>query len=162
MQTTTNTDTPTEKPINLKTLNDSLWALFARIPDWALSLLARLGVAGVFWRSGQTKIDGWQLNEFTYFLFETEYALPLIPFKAAAYIATFAEHFFPLLLVIGLATRFSAGALLVMTLVIQIFVYPMSWPDHAVWAISMLLIMSRGPGMLSLDHLIQTKFCDKK
>jgi len=160
MQTVT--DTSTEKPKNLITLNNSLWALFASIPDWTVSLLARLGVAGVFWRSGQTKVDGWQLNEFTYFLFETEYALPLIPFKAAAYIATVAEHLFPLLLVIGLATRVSAGALLIMTLVIQIFVYPASWPDHAVWAISMLFIMSRGPGILSLDHLVKTKIFNDK
>lgn len=162
MPTIADTKNTAEKSQSLKSLNNSLWALFARIPDWAISLLARLGVAGVFWRSGQTKVDGWQLNEFTYFLFETEYALPLIPFKAAAYIATIAEHFFPLLLVIGLATRFSAGALLVMTLVIQVFVYPMSWPDHAVWAMAMLFIMSRGPGGLSLDHLLKTKIFNEK
>lgn len=141
----------------IKSLNNSLWNIFACIPDWSMSLLARFAVAGVFWRSGQTKVDGWQLNEFTFMLFQTEYPLPLIPYKAAAYIATFAEHFFPILLVIGLATRFSAGALLIMTLVIQIFVYPMSWPDHAIWAVSMLFIMSRGPGLISIDHIIHKK-----
>ncbi len=139
----------------MQSCNKALWGKFALIPDWAISLLARFAVAGIFWRSGQTKVNGWDINEFTFLLFETEYNLPLIPYKAAAYIATFAEHFFSLLLVIGLATRLSAGALLVMTLVIQIFVYPASWPDHAVWAVAMLFIMSRGPGFLSLDHLIK-------
>lgn len=138
--------------------NDALWALFAKIPNSAFSLLARAGIAGVFWRSGQSKVHGWELNEFTFQLFRTEYALPLIPYEAAAYMATFAEHFFPLLLVLGLASRFSAGALLGMTAVIQTFVYPESWPDHAVWATALLFIMARGPGPLSLDHLIHKKF----
>ncbi len=162
MQTISETEKQIAKPMHLEALHKTFWAQFAKIPDWAMSLLARFAVAGIFWRSGQTKVTGWELNEFTFMLFETEYDLPLIPFKAAAYIATFAEHFFPFLLVIGLATRLSAGALLVMTLVIQIFVYPMSWPDHAIWALAMLFIMSRGPGILSLDHLFKTKICDCK
>ncbi len=159
METATENSNTQTKPTGIRSLNDALWAQFARIPDWAMSLLARFAVAGIFWRSGQTKVDeNWNIIDFTYVLFESEYALPLIPPKAAAYMATFAEHFFPILIVIGLATRFSTGALLVMTLVIQIFVYPASWPDHAVWAVSMLFIMSRGPGMLSLDHLIKKQF----
>ena len=148
--------------MNIKSINNAVWAKFSEIPDWAMSLLARLSVAGIFWRSGQTKVVGWEISDFTFMLFETEYALPLIPFKTAAYMATFAEHFFPLLLVIGLATRLSAGALLIMTLVIQLFVYPASWPDHAIWAVAMLFIMSRGPGGLSIDYFIKTKICDCK
>ena len=159
MQTINETDRETAKSMDLEALNNAFWAKFAKIPDWSMSLLARIAVAGMFWRSGQTKVTGWEINEFTYMLFESEYALPLIPFKTAAYIATFAEHFFPLLLVIGLATRLSAGALLIMTLVIQIFVYPASWPDHAIWAVAMLFIMSRGPGGLSIDHFIKSKAC---
>ncbi len=76
----------------------------------------------------------------------------------AAYAAAFAEHFFPILLVIGLATRFSALALLGMTAVIQIFVYPGAWPTHGVWAACFLLLIARGPGWLSLDHLIARKY----
>ena len=158
MDTVNDNQAETKTLHSINSLNDALWGIFARIPDWSVSLLARLAVAGIFWRSGQTKVNGWELNEFTILLFETEYALPLIPPKTAAYLATFAEHFFPILIVIGLATRFSIGALLVMTLVIQIFVYPGSWPDHAVWAVSMLFVMSRGPGMLSIDHLIKKQF----
>lgn len=159
METVNENNTEQTKPNTIQSLNDALWALFARIPDWSMSLLARFAVAGIFWRSGQTKVDeNWNIIDFTFILFESEYALPLLSPKVAAYMATFAEHFFPILIVIGLATRFSVGALFIMTLVIQIFVYPASWPDHAVWAVAMLFVMSRGPGMLSLDHLIKKQF----
>ncbi len=122
------------------------------IPDSALSLIARIGIAGVFWRSGQTKVNGFEVTDSAYYLFREEYALPVIPPEIAANLAAFAEHFFPALLIIGLASRFSALALLGMTLVIQIFVYPGSWPDHAVWAAALAFIIARGPGTVSLDH----------
>lgn len=124
------------------------------IPDSALSLIARVGIAGVFWRSGQTKVNGFEVTDATYFLFRQEYALPIIPPDIAAGLAAFAEHFFPALLILGLASRLSALALLGMTLVIQIFVYPGSWPEHAVWAAALAVIIARGPGVLSLDHLL--------
>jgi len=129
-------------------------SLAGSIPDWALSLVARIGVAGVFWRSGQTKVNGFEVTDSTYYLFREEYKLPVIPPEIAAPLAAFAEHFFPALLIIGFASRFSALALLGMTLVIQLFVYPASWPDHAVWAAALLVIVARGPGFLSLDHLL--------
>lgn len=132
-------------------------ALASRIPNSALSLMARIGTAGVFWRSGQTKVNGFEVTESTYYLFREEYALPVIPPEIAANLAAFAEHFFPLLLMIGLATRLSALSLLGMTFVIQIFVYPGSWPDHAVWAAALMVILARGPGILSLDHLLFRK-----
>ncbi len=153
----TNTDKRTTFSMTFMSLNNALWKQFSRIPDSALSFMARIVIAGIFWRSGQTKVNGWEISDFTFQLFQSEYALPLIPYKAAAYMATFAEHFFPILLVLGLATRFSAGALLAMTLMIEIFVYPDSWPDHGVWAVSLLFIMSRGASILSLDHLIKNK-----
>ena len=78
---------------------------------------------------------------------EDEYKLPIIDPTIAAYLSAFAEHFFPVLLVIGLATRFSALALLVMTLVIEIFVYPDAWPTHGTWAACFLVLMTRGPGI---------------
>lgn len=128
------------------------------IPHWAIALLARIGVAGVFWRSGQTKVDGWQIAENTFYLFEDEYQVPLLAPEVAAYMATIAEHVFPVLLILGLASRLGALGLLGMTIVIQAFVYPMSWPDHAMWAAVLAYILARGPGCLSLDHLIAKRF----
>jgi len=147
----------TKLPTRLLT---TLHETYSRIPDGAIALLARIGVAGVFWRSGQTKVVGWQIRDITFDLFRDEYALPLIPPQAAAYLATAAEHLFPVLLVLGLASRLSATALLCMTAVIQIFVYPTSWPDHAMWAAALVFVMARGPGRLSLDHLVRAKFSE--
>ncbi len=93
------------------------------LPEALLLLVARLAIAAVFFMSGRTKVDGViHITDGTYALFQSEYALPFIPPDLAAVAATWAEHIFPLLLVAGLFTRFSALALLGMTLVIQIFV----------------------------------------
>ena len=80
--------------------------------------------------------------------------MPLVPPDWAATLAATAEHVFPLLLLLGLATRFSALALLMMTLVIEIFVYPDAYPTHGLWAALLLYLMARGPGIVSLDHLL--------
>jgi putative oxidoreductase len=132
--------------------------LYERIPMDVTALLARALVASVFWASGRTKVDGFALKDSTFFLFQEEYKLPLIPSDVAAYAATFAEHFFPMLLVIGLASRFSATALLIMTLTIQIFVYPDAYMTHGWWALALLVTMTYGPGRLSLDHLIRNRY----
>jgi putative oxidoreductase len=129
-------------------------AAMATIPDWAVALIARLSIAGVFWQSGQTKVEGFAVTESAIALFQDEYRLPLISPWLGAHLAALAEHLFPVLLVIGLATRFSALALLGMTLVIQVFVYPQAWPTHGTWAACLLFLMARGPGFLSLDALI--------
>jgi putative oxidoreductase len=84
--------------------------------------------------------------------------VPLVPPDIAAVMATISEHLFSALLVIGLASRLSAGALFGMTMVIEIFVYPDSWPDHLMWSASLLFIIFRGPGLLSVDHLIRRRF----
>jgi putative oxidoreductase len=133
-------------------------ATLDRIPDWFIALAARVFPAAVFWQSGQTKVAGWHLKPSAIVLFQNEYQLPLIDPTTAAYASAFAEHFFPILLVIGLATRFSALALLCMTAVIEIFVYPFAWPTHGVWATCFLVVIARGPGWLSLDHLIAQRF----
>ena len=135
-----------------------LVGLFERIPLSLASTLARLAIAGVFWQSGQTKVSGFALNDTAIYLFENEYRLPLLDPWLAAHLAAIAEHLFPVLLVIGLASRFSALALLGMTLVIQIFVYPDAWPTHGTWAACLLLILIAGPGPLSLDRLIAGRF----
>lgn len=138
------------------------------IPYSLVALLGRFSIAAVFWKSGQTKIEGlaidivagsvelgWPtLSASAIPLFAEEYRVPLLPPELAAYAAAFAEHLFPLLILLGLATRFSALALLGMTLVIQLFVYPDAYPTHGVWAAVLLLLVSRGPGVVALDRLI--------
>ena len=125
------------------------------LPDGALLLVARLGIASVFFLSGRTKVEGLlTIKASTYDLFASEYALPLIPSDLAARMATGAEHLFPLLLVLGLFTRSSALALLGMTIVIEIFVYPDAWPTHLSWAGLLLPLLARGGGNGSLDHLL--------
>jgi putative oxidoreductase len=135
------------------TLNGQL----ARIPYWLCALALRVFPAAVFWQSGQTKVEGWHVTASAVYLFREEYRLPLIDPTIAAHLAAFAEYFFPLLLVIGLATRLSALALLLMTLVIQIFVYPGAWPTHGTWVACFLVLIAQGPGILSLDHVIASR-----
>ncbi len=129
-------------------------ALMERLPYSLVALAARIFPAAVFWQSGRTKVDGFALKDSTFFLFEHEYALPGIDPAIAAYMATIAEHVFPILLLIGFATRYAALSLLIMTATIQIFVYPGAWITHGLWASALLIIVARGPGMLSIDHLI--------
>jgi putative oxidoreductase len=132
-------------------------AQMARIPDAAVALVARLSIAGVFWMSGRTKVEGLSVTDNAVALFQDEYRLPLISPWLGAHLAAFAEHLFPVLLVLGLATRLSALALLGMTLVIQIFVYPDAWATHGTWAACLMFIMARGPGPLSLDALLEQR-----
>lgn len=132
-------------------------AALDRIPYWLIALAARVFPAALFWQSGQTKVAEWHLKPGTIALFQNEYQLPLIDPSVAAYLSAFGELFFPVLLVIGLATRFAALGLLFMTAVIEIFVYPGAWPTHGVWAACFLIVIARGPGALSLDHLIARK-----
>jgi len=135
-----------------------LIAAMDRIPYWLIALSARSFPAALFWQSGQTKVAGFSLKPSAIALFENEYQLPLIDPEIAAYVSAVAEHLFPVLLVIGLASRFSALALLVMTTVIEVFVYPGAWSTHGVWATCFLIVIARGPGLLSLDHLIARRF----
>lgn len=140
--------------------------VFRKIPESLILLLARFALAAVFWTSGQTKIDGFALDPFmgvfhlgwphikdsTFFLFQNEYNLPLIPYAVAAVMATLAEHILSVLLLIGLFSRLAAFGIACMTLVIQTFVYPDAYPTHSTWLALALLIMYRGAGVLSLDY----------
>lgn len=145
---------------------------FGNIPYSLIALIARFSMAAVFWKSGQTKVQGFavdlidgtfelgvpQLANSTVPLFKSEYHVPFVPAEVAAYLATFAEHFFPVLILLGLATRFSAPALLGMTLVIQLFVYPDAYPTHGTWIALLLLLMAKGPGRVSIDHWIARRW----
>jgi len=130
-------------------------ALDRLIPGSLLLLVARLGVAAVFFMSGRTKVEGLlTITPATYELFQTDYKLPFVPPEIAAHAATYSETLFPILLVLGLFTRVGALALLGMTTVIEIFVYPDAWPTHLSWAGLLLPLVARGGGALSLDRLL--------
>ncbi len=145
---------------------------FGLIPDSLISLLARFSIAAIFWQSGQTKIQGFaidiisgniqlgwpSLSESAIYLFKEEYRLPLLPPEFAALMAASAEHVLPVLLLVGLATRFSALGLFVMTMTIQLFVYPDAYPTHGVWAVALLFLMAKGPGRISIDHWLSRRY----
>lgn len=132
--------------------------LAALINGTLLALTARVAVAAIFFLSGRTKVDGFlTVNDSAYSLFREEFKVPLLPPEFAAHMAAYAEHLFPILLVLGLFTRFSALSLLGMTVVIQIFVYPDAWPTHLSWAAMMLYLIGRGSGTLALDHILKIK-----
>ncbi|MBI2749770.1 MAG: DoxX family protein [Burkholderiales bacterium] len=147
-------------------------ALLQRLPDSLIALLARFSIAAVFWKSGQTKVQGFaldivcgdalwgwpHLSDSAVALFADEYRLPLLPPELAATMAALGEHVFPVLLLFGLATRFSALALLGMTLVIQFLVFPGGYPTHGTWVAVLLWLMARGPGIVSVDHVIAKRF----
>jgi len=147
---------------------DAAHQAMARIPDDAIALLGRFSIAAVFWKSGQTKVEGlaidlvdgslqlgWPgLSDSAVALFREEYRLPLLPPELAANLAALAEHALPVLILLGLGTRFAALGLLAMTAVIQLLVYPGAYPTHGVWAAILLYLMARGPGRVSLDHWI--------
>lgn len=146
--------------------------LFEKIPYSLIAFIARFSIAAVFWKSGQTKVEGFavdliggafQLGEprlaaSTLPLFRSEYHVPLLSPEVAAHMAAFAEHFFPILILVGLATRFSALALIGMTLVIQLFVYPDAYPTHGTWIAVLLLLVAKGPGRLSIDHMVARRY----
>lgn len=138
----------------------------AQAPYWPLAMLARFSLAALFWRSGQTKVTGfavdplaglWQwgwphLNDAATYLFAEEYHLPFLSPEPAAIISAMAEHVLALMLLLGMGSRIAAAGLLVMTAVIEIFVYPDAYPTHGIWATALLMLIFRGPGWLSIDH----------
>jgi putative oxidoreductase len=157
---------------SMSRLIDAAIGVFERIPHSLIAFIARFSIAAVFWNSGQTKVQGFVVNlvsgEFklgwpslsdsALALFQDEYKLPFIPPEFAAPMAATAEHLFPLLILIGLGTRFSALALLGMTLVIQLFVYPGAYATHGTWAAVLMFLVARGPGMFSVDHWLASRW----
>ncbi|HUL93392.1 MAG TPA: DoxX family protein [Burkholderiales bacterium] len=125
------------------------------VPYWLLALPLRLATATVFWNSGTSKLANWNT---TIELFAEEYKVPVLPPETAAYIAASIELTTPVLLVAGLLTRPAAAVLLGMTAFIEVFVYPQAWPTHIQWAAMLLVLLCRGPGDLSVDHLMRRRF----
>jgi len=138
----------------------------ARAAESVIALLARFSVAAVFWKSGQTKIEGFALDivEGVFLpgwptlsatavdLFREEYRLPWMSPESAAIAAAWGEHLLPAMLLLGLGTRLAALGLLVMTAVIQVFVYPDAYATHGIWAALLAWLVLRGPGTISLDR----------
>lgn len=135
--------------------------LASRVPEGLALLLTRVALAGIFWRSGRTKVEDGSLlsiSDQAYFLFEYDYSGLPIPPTIATPMATYAEHLFPILLVLGIFPRFSALSLLIMTLVIQIFVFPEAWwQTHILWVAMAAVLVSRGGGLFSLDALLASR-----
>lgn len=166
--TTTEGAAPGSTIPRLTTLLHRVHSAMGHLPNTLLAFIARFSIAAVFWKSGQTKIEGLAIDivsgEFTLgiprlsdnavFLFKEEYQLPLLPPELGATLAALGEHILPLFILLGLATRLSALGLLGMTLVIQLFVYPDAYATHGTWAAVLLYLMAHGPGQLSLDAWI--------
>ncbi|TDN64028.1 putative oxidoreductase [Paraburkholderia sp. BL10I2N1] len=129
--------------------------MLERVPYWLLAIPLRLAVATVFWNSAMTKLADWNA---ALELFREEYKVPVLPPDVAAHIAVSIELSTPVLLVLGLGVRPATLVLLGMTLVIEIFVYPQAWPTHIQWAAMLLVLLCRGAGALSLDHLIRQRW----
>ena len=148
-------DTPISTALKLIS---SAIALLDRIPASFFALMMRVAIFLVFFQSARTKVEGFMtIKESTFYLFQHDYALPFVPYKLGAYMATFNEHVFSVLILFGLATRLSSLVLFGMTMVIEIFVYPDAYVVHLTWASMLVYLIARGPGAVSLDHLIRRK-----
>jgi putative oxidoreductase len=129
-----------------------------RLPVSLAQLLMRISVGSVFFTAGLLKYHSWDM---TLMLFRDEYKVPLLPPDLAARMAMAQELTLPILLFIGLGTRIATVPLLGMIGVIQVFVYPDAWVEHVVWASILLFLLMRGPGVVSLDHLITRRLGGK-
>lgn len=152
----------------LSALLQKIYRMMGHLPNTLLAFIARFSIAAVFWKSGQTKIEGLaidivsgnftlgmpHLSDNAIFLFKEEYKLPFLTPELGATMAALGEHFFSIFILLGLATRLSALGLLGMTMVIQLFVYPGAYPTHGTWAAVLLYLMAHGPGKLSIDAWI--------
>lgn len=152
----------------LSTLLQNIHRMMGHLPNTLLAFIARFSIAAVFWKSGQTKIEGLaidivsgnftlgmpHLSDNAIFLFKEEYKLPFLSPEIGATMAALGEHILPIFILFGLATRLSALGLLTMTMVIQLFVYPDAYPTHGTWAAVLLYLMAHGPGKLSIDAWI--------
>lgn len=136
-------------------LTADIIAQLERFPLSMLQFLFRFSIAYTFWNAGVVKIQSW---EPTVALFANEYRVPILPPELAAMLAASVELTCPVLLVLGFATRLATLPMLGMTIVIQTFVYPDLWHIHLLWATILVFILTKGPGAISLDHIIARAF----
>jgi putative oxidoreductase len=139
-------------------LLEAMTNLMERIPHALIGLAGRLSLAWIFWTVGRARMGGsWNVLEprgITISMLRGGYDIPQIPAGAAAVAIQTAELVLPVLLAIGLASRFAALGLLVLIAVFEIFVQPGPYALHGAWAAILLMIMKYGPGSLSLDHAL--------
>lgn len=144
----------------MKTLIPRALALLdGRVFNGLALLVVRLALAAQFWRSARTKVEEGSfltINPITYDLFRDEYHMPAPEITGT--IATYAEHVLPILVMFGLATRFGAAGLFVMTTVIQLLVYPEAfWNPHVMWFGLSAILIARGGGLFALDRLFDRR-----
>jgi putative oxidoreductase len=135
--------------------SQQIFALLDRFPPSLLQLMFRIAIAAVFWSSGLTKVASWAA---TVALFRDEYKLPLLPPEVAAVTSATFELLCSALIALGLATRLATLPLLGMTFVIEVFVYPEYWAMHLMWTAALVLLLTKGPGVLSLDYYAERGF----
>src|SRR5712675_1489622 len=143
----------TERPVATRIARVLRW--LDGVPYWLLAVPLRFAIETVFWNSAMTKLANWNT---AVELFVEEYKVPLLPPELAAYMAVSIELTTPVLLVLGLATRAASLVLLGMTAVIEVLVYPQAWPTHIQWAAMLFVLLCRGAGDFSLDHLARRRF----
>ncbi|MBK8174758.1 MAG: DoxX family protein [Rhodospirillales bacterium] len=153
--TTTKTRIATSRRPEAAALIRNVLQWLEAVPYALLALPLRLGVATVFWNSAMAKLANWDT---TLYMFAEEYKVPILPPEVAANLALAIELTTPVLLVLGFGTRLTAVALLGMTAVIQTFVYPGAWPTHIQWVAMLLVLLARGAGTISVDHLLRRRF----
>jgi putative oxidoreductase len=161
---------------------DSFISACKFVPYALVALAVRLIMARVFFLDGQTKIIGipvplnfqdlvqsLNLQGFNFSIlvpldvapgtitqFMTKFSVLPVPPVLAAYLVSYAEFILPIMLVFGFATRFAAIGLLIITALIQLYVLPEAlWSVHIYWAAMLLMLISRGPGQISIDHIIR-------
>lgn len=162
---------------------DSFISACSFVPYALVAFGLRLLMASVFFLDGQTRIDGprltlnlqnyvnvdflrgfdfsvvlpMQVKAQTFAAFAVQYPPMPVPPVLAAYLVSYAEFLLPVMLVLGFATRFAALGLLVMTAMISFFVLPQAlFTTHIFWAAILMVLISRGPGQISVDHIIRT------
>jgi putative oxidoreductase len=128
-----------------------------KTPHDALALLARIGIAVIFWRPGMDKMTNWTITDKTYADFIYKFDIPLLSSAFGAEMAVLVEHVSPILLVIGLGARAASASLIGVTLTILFFVHAGKWPDFTIWGFAMIYIITMGPGRWSVDHLIRRR-----
>jgi putative oxidoreductase len=149
------------QPLGLLVDKASRLVQAAALPS-AVQLVTRVALAVPFWRSGILKWNGFlKLSDTAVTLFSDEFMLHLpggpyhFPAPAVtAFLSGSGEIVFPVLLILGLSSRFAALGLLFMTAIVELTV-PDGWPIHLTWAAMALSIMAWGPGQISLDHLVR-------
>lgn len=151
-----------QEPASAKLIAASVAAILGALRRFPLSVLElsfRIGVGMVFYKSALTKLDeSWMVSDSAIALFRDEYQVPILSPALAAHLAAANEFFCSLMVIFGVGARIGAAALLGLVAVIQFLVYPGNWAEHLMWASLLGYVLTRGPGPISVDHVIARRF----